>query len=147
MLAALEAVQAVQYLQLEERRIIPDHLKPSHPFSALALWTYYARTHHEPKGESCVYCKMFDGQTFTGAQLRSVFPDYMWSGDDIYPNAHKTLWGVDSTCGCLLIREPSVPEVDTNLSMWTQIGTDWIKGPDESEEYEKELEKQRYEET
>ncbi len=128
MISAVEAVLVVQ----EARKRIPDDLKDTHPYSALALWTYYLRTHHEPKGDSCIYCQMFDGQTFTGAQLRSVFPDHEWVGDDIYPNVHKTLWDVEGTCSCLLIREPKeeLPYYD----MWSQIGTDWKQGPKQEEE-------------
>jgi hypothetical protein len=91
------------------------------------------RTHHEPEGESCAYCSMFDGQTFNGTQLRSVFPDHEWVGVDIYPNVHKTLWGVDGTCACLLIREPEDFELP-NYSMWSQIGTDWTEKPKKEED-------------
>jgi hypothetical protein len=110
----------------EARQRIPDHMKDTHPYSALALWTFYARTHHDPEGETCNYCSMFDGQTFTGAQLRSVFPDHRWEGDDIYPDVHKTLWGKEGTCACLLIREAETDkDLMPNLSLWSQIGTDW----------------------
>jgi len=76
---------------------------------------------------------MFDGQTFTGSQLRSVFPHHYWVGDDIYPNVHKTLWDVDSTCSCLLIREPEDASA-LNLDLWSQLGTDWTEMPKGEEE-------------
>ena len=114
--------------QVEARQRIPDYLKKTHPYSAKALWTYYLRTEHEPEGASCPYCKMFDGQTFTGDMLRSVFPDHKWVGDDIYANVHMTLWGKDGTCGCLLIREKD-PDEQPNLGIWGQIGTDWTEKP------------------
>jgi hypothetical protein len=72
---------------------------------------------------------MFDGQTFTGSQLRSVFPDHKWVGDDIYANVHMTLWGKDGTCGCLLIREDEKWTQQPNLELWSQLGTDWTQGP------------------
>ncbi len=118
-----EAVQIVLAVT-EARNRIPDDLKDTHPYSAFASWTYYLRAHHEPEGESCAYCKMFDGQTFTGSQLRSVFPDHQWVGTDIYPNVHKTLWGIDSTCSCLLIRDPDDFELPYH-NRWSQIGIDW----------------------
>src|SRR3990172_9698218 len=105
MTQALEMVQIVELVEKARNRI-PDSLKETHPYSSLALWLYVLRGHHEPEGESCVYCKMFDGESFTGSQLRSVFPDHEWAGPDIYPNVHKTLWGIESTCSCLLIRQP-----------------------------------------
>ena len=111
-----------QEQQLIERRYIPDHLKDTHPFSATTLWTYYARTYRDPEGETCPYCNQFDGQTFPGTYLRSIFPDYFWVGDDIYPNVHKTLWNKD-TCACLLIREPD--EVSTNLDMAGNLTVDF----------------------
>jgi len=132
MLDAVLAVQQVMDLEEATKRI-PDHLKDTHPYSATALWTFYLDTEHQPEGPSCIYCKMFDGQTFTGAQLRSVFPDHRWVGDDIYANVHMTLWNRDGTCGCLLIREPENQEL-ANYSMWSQIGTDWTELPKEEEE-------------
>jgi hypothetical protein len=133
MLTALEAVAVVeQVIGLEEAtKRVPDHLKPTHPYSSLALWTFYLDTEHQPEGESCLYCKMFDGQTFTGDQLRTVFPDHRWVGDDIYANVHMTLWGKDGTCGCLLIREDEKWSEEPNLSLWSQIGTDWTEEPKE----------------
>jgi len=133
MLSAIQAVQAVETYELEEaRKRIPPHMQNTAPYSAKALWTFYLDTHHQPEGESCIYCKMFDGQTFTGAQLRSVFPDHKWEGDDIYANIHMTLWGKDGTCGCLLIREPE--HEDITLNLWTQMGTDWTKAPEKEKE-------------
>jgi len=129
-----EAVCIVLAVQ-EARKRIPDYMQGTRPYSALTLWTYYLRAHHEPKGDSCIYCQMFDGQTFTGSQLRSVFPDHYWDGDDIYPNVHKTLWGIDSTCSCLLIREPEDQEFP-QYGMWSQIGTDWKELPKEEKENE-----------
>ena len=123
-------------LTLEEAaKHIPDDLKSTHPFSVNALWTFYLDTEHQPEGESCTYCKMFDGQTFTGDQLRSVFPDHEWMGSDIYANVHKTLWGdkADHTCGCLLIREDEKWGPEQNLSLWSQIGTDWTELPKQNE--------------
>jgi hypothetical protein len=136
MINAVLAVQQVQGLEEATKRI-PDHLKDTHPYSTNALWTFYLDTEHQPEGPSCPYCLMFDGQTFTGAQLRSVFPDHRWVGDDIYANVHKTLWGdkADGTCGCLLIREPEGKELPV-FSMWSQIGTDWTELPKEEEETE-----------
>lgn len=110
-------------------RRIPEHLRETHPYSSLAFWTFYLDTHHTPKGESCIYCQMFDGQTFTGSQLRSVFPDHKFEGDDIYPDVHKTLWGIEGTCACLLIREPERPK--TNLNFWSGIGSGWTEEPSE----------------
>ena len=123
---------------------VPEHLKNTYPYSSNALWTFYLDTEHQPEGPSCVYCKMFDGQTFTGDMLRSVFPDHRWEGDDIYANVHMTLWGKDGTCGCLLIREDEKWSQETNLSFWSQLGTEWTKGPDLTGEYEKELEKTKW---
>ena len=126
---ALAAVIAVH----EARNRIPDHLKHTSPYSVNALWTFYARTHHDPEGETCNYCHMFDGQTFTGDQLRVTFPDHYWEGDDIYPDVHKTLWGREGTCACLLIREDDKWGDEPNLSLWSDIGTDWTKAFDEEE--------------
>ena len=129
----LEAAKTHEPLTLEKaRKRVPDDLRNTHPYSVTALWTYYNRTDHDPEGDTCIYCKMFDGQTFTGDQLRSVFPDHEWKGNDIYPNVHKTLWGKDSTCACLLIREPEdVDEV--NLNMWSQLGVDWTEKPNKED--------------
>ena len=128
---ALQAIQIVREVQQFQKALkrVPEHLKHTYPYSANALWTFYLDTHHDPVGESCVYCQMFDGQTFTGSQLRSVFPDHEWDGDDIYANVHKTLWGKEGTCACLLIREDEKWGPETNLSLWSQLGTDWTKGP------------------
>jgi hypothetical protein len=128
---ALEIVQAVEATEKARNRI-PDDLKQTHPYSSTALWTYYARTYREPEGETCPYCLFFDGQTFTGSQLRSVFPDHKWVGVDIYPNVHKTLWGKDEICSCLLIREPETPSL--NLSMYPGVGGDWRDKVTEEEE-------------
>ena len=128
----MEAVQIVSAV-MEARKRVPDYMQGTHPYSALTRWTYYLRGHHEPEGASCIYCQMFDGQTFTGSQLRSVFPDHRWAGDDIYPNVHKTLWGIDSTCSCLLIREPEDKELPY-YDLWSHIGTDWKESPKEEEE-------------
>lgn len=136
-LEVLTVIQVVKKARIEEaRKRVPDDLKTSHPYSVMALWTFYLDTEHQPEGPSCNYCQMFDGQTFTGDMLRTTFPDHEWRGNDIYANVHKTLWGekADGTCGCLLIREPS--EVDTNLSMWSQIGVDWKEQKKESGEEE-----------
>ena len=112
----VDAVRKQIEQELIERRYIPDHLKDTHPFSANTLWTYYARTYRDPEGETCPYCNQFDGQTYPGSYIRSIFPDYIWVGDDIYPNVHQTLWGKD-TCACLLIREPDdVPELNLDMS-------------------------------
>jgi hypothetical protein len=70
---------------------------------------------------------MFDGTTFSGSQLRTVFPDHKWEGEDIYPDVHKTLWGIPDTCACLLIREPEAPKL--NLNMWSGIGSGWTQEP------------------
>lgn len=126
MQAALAAV-AVH----EARKRIPDHMQGTNPYSVNALWSFYARTHHDPEGETCNYCSMFDGKTFTGDQLRSVFPDHYWEGDDIYPDVHKTLWGKEGTCACLLIRDDQKWGEPINLDLWSSIGTDWTKGPEE----------------
>ena len=135
---ALQAVQAVLEVQEYEKAIkrIPEHLKYTAPYSVNTLWTYYNRTYQDPVGESCNYCKMFDGQTFTGDQLRTVFPDHKWVGDDIYPNVHMTLWGKESTCSCLLIREDEKWGPDTNLNLWSQVGTDWTEQPKDEESTE-----------
>ena len=121
----INIVEAVR--QFEAKKRVPDHLKHTNPYSANALWTFYLDTHHDPIGDSCVYCQMFDGQTFTGSQLRSVFPDHEWDGDDIYANVHKTLWGKEGTCACLLIREDEKWGAEPNLSLWSQLGTDWTQ--------------------
>ena len=125
MIQALEAVQVILTVQAVEKatKRIPTNLINTHPYRVNALWTYYLRTEHEPKGESCVYCEMFDGQTFPGSFLRVMFPDHRWEGDDIYPDVHKTLWGISGTCACLLIREPD--ETNINLDMYGQITVDW----------------------
>ena len=127
-------VVAVAVAVHEARNRIPDDLKNTAPYSVNALWTYYNRTYSDPVGDSCNYCKMFDGQTFTGDQLRSVFPDHYWVGLDIYPNVHKTLWDRDSQCSCLLIREDEKWGPASNLSLWSQIGVDWTKGPEKEVE-------------
>lgn len=121
-------------MQLAAKQRIPEHMRDTAPYSVNALWTYYNRTYKDPEGESCPYCLMFDGQTFTGDQLRTVFPDHVWVGDDIYPNVHKTLWNKESTCSCLLIREDEKWGTRTNLELWSSIGTDWAKGPVQEEE-------------
>ncbi len=136
-LEVLSIVKAVkETISLEEAtKRVPDHLRSTHPYSSLALWTFYLDTEHQPEGPSCNYCLMFDGQTFTGDQLRTVFPDHRWVGDDIYANVHKTLWGDknDGTCGCLLVREDEKWGAEPNLSLWTQIGTDWTELPKKEE--------------
>jgi hypothetical protein len=128
-------INIVKLTQEAARKRVPEHLKFSHPYSSNALWTFYARTHHDPEGETCNYCSMFDGQTFTGDQLRTVFPDHRWEGDDIYPDVHKTLWGREGTCACLLIREKDDAN-EINLSLWSQLGTDWTKTFETLEEEE-----------
>jgi hypothetical protein len=126
-------VSLVNLTQLAAKQRIPEHLRDTSPYSVNALWTFYLDTHHQPEGESCIYCKMFDGQTFTGSQLRTTFPDHVWEGDDIYANVHMTLWGKEGTCGCLLIREDEKWGPEINLELWNNIGTDWTKGPIEEE--------------
>ena len=121
-----QLIQAIQQVAAKKR--IPEHMRGTAPYSVNALWTFYLDTYRTPKGESCPYCKMFDGQTFTGDQLRSVFPDHKWVGDDIHANVHMTLWGKD-TCCCLLIREDEKWSKPMDLSFWTDIGVDWTKGP------------------
>lgn len=134
MLAAVEAVEAVLN---EARKRIPDHMKDTAPYSINALWKFYARTHHDPPGESCTYCKMFDGQTFLGSDLRAMFPDHEWEGDDIYANVHMTLWGKSGTCACLLIREPAESVDLERMDLWQGvIGTDWTEQPKEEKEDE-----------
>ena len=130
---AVEIVCAVKN-SLTEKAIkrIPIDLLDTHPYSSLALWMYVLRGHHDPEGESCPYCKMFDGETFTGSQLRTVFPDHQWADPDIYPNVHKTLWGIESTCSCLLIRQPDDKPLP-NYPLWSQIGTDWKKQPEKED--------------
>jgi hypothetical protein len=131
----LAVVKARPELTLEKAlKRIPEHLKDSSPYSVNALWTFYLDTEHQPEGPSCLYCKMFDGQTFTGSQLRRVFPDHKWVGDDIYANVHMTLWGKDGTCGCLLVREDDKWGSPENLSLWSQLGTDWTEKPKTTEE-------------
>jgi len=122
-------VQLVNLTQLAAKQRIPAHMRDTSPYSVNALWTFYLDTEHQPEGPSCKYCEMFDGQTFTGSQLRSVFPDHKWVGDDIYANVHMTLWGKDGTCGCLLIREDEKWTQQPNLELWSQLGTDWTQGP------------------
>ena len=57
----------------------------------------------DPDSE-CEYCEWFDGKTFTGAQLRFLFPDLkIIDRDEIHPRVHMTLWGKD-TCKCRLYR-------------------------------------------
>ena len=130
---ATQIIQIIEKCELEEaRKRVPEDLASTHPYSANALWTFYLDTDHTPEGESCIYCKMFDGQTFTGDMLRTTFPDHEWRGSDIYANVHKTLWGKDGTCACLLIREED-PDLQVALTMWTRLGTDWTKGPTEEE--------------
>jgi hypothetical protein len=130
----MEVIQVInQVLSLEEAtKRIPDRLKDSHPYSANAVWIFYLDTDHTPEGPSCMYCQMFDGQAFLGSDLRAMFPDHYWKGDDIYANVHKTLWGKDDTCACLLIREPSDSVDLENVDLWQgTIGTDWTKGSTE----------------
>jgi hypothetical protein len=116
----INMVEAMQ--QHEARKRIPDHMRGTSPYSALTFWTYYALGDADSK---CNYCNQFDGQSFTGSQLRTTFPDHEWQGDDIYPNVHMTLWGKD-TCKCLLIREPEQTDLSTSLSFWDQtLSTDW----------------------
>ena len=130
MISLQMAVQAVRVTrEIDALKRIPEHMKGTAPYSANALWTFYLDTHHDPIGESCIYCKMFDGNTFTGDQLRSVFPDHYWEGDDIYPDVHKTLWGKEGTCACLLIREDEKWGPETNLSLWGWLGTNWTEEP------------------
>lgn len=124
-------VNLVNLTQLAAKQRIPTHLRDTHPYSVNALWTFYLDTEHQPEGPSCIYCKMFDGQTFTGDTLRTTFPDHKWMGDDIYANVHMTLWGKDGTCGCLLIREDEKWSRPMDLSFWTDIGTDWTELPKE----------------
>jgi hypothetical protein len=127
----IEIIDAVQLYEATNR--IPEDLKATHPYSATALWTFYLDTEHQPEGPSCIYCKMFDGQTFIGADLRRIFPDHKWKGTDIYANVHKTLWNRDDTCGCLLIREPDTEHLGT-LSFWDgSISTDWTQTPQKGE--------------
>jgi hypothetical protein len=105
---ALEVARVIEAVRLfEERRLIPAHLKDTHPFSQYALWDYVALGDLE---DECETCRNFAGQQFMGSQIRSTFPDYTWDGDDIRPNVHLTMWGKD-TCKCLLIRvmEPGDP--------------------------------------
>jgi hypothetical protein len=131
---AQKLITLVELIQLAAQQRIPEHMRGTHPYSVNALWTFYLDTEHQPEGESCIYCKMFDGQTFTGSQLRSVFPDHKWMGDDIYANVHMTLWGKDGTCGCLLIREDDKWAEPINLNLWSQVGTDWTQLPNNTEE-------------
>ena len=128
MQSLIEAVTAVESFLLDEAKTrIPEEYRKTRPYSANTLWTYYTRTDHDAPGDSCPYCKMFDGQTFTGAQIRSVFPDHYWKGPDIYVNVHKTLWNKEGTCTCLLIREPE--DSPLTYDMWSQLGTDWTELP------------------
>jgi hypothetical protein len=130
----LAALKSHEPLTLEKAtKRIPEHLVDTHPYSVNALWTFYLDTHHQPEGKSCIYCEMFDGQTFTGDQLRTVFPDHRWEGDDIYPDVHMTLWGKEGTCACLLIREDDKWGTHPNLSLWSQVGTDWTEQPKKEE--------------
>lgn len=122
-------IDLVNLTQLAAKQRIPADLRDTNPYSVNALWTFYLDTEHQPEGPSCIYCKMFDGQTFTGSQLRTVFPDHNWVGSDIYANVHMTLWGKDGTCGCLLIREDEKWGNEPNLDLWSSIGTDWTKEP------------------
>ena len=124
---ALEVIDAVK----KARQRIPEYMRGTSPYSVNALWTFYLEAHHDAEGENCLYCKMFDGQTFTGDQLRTVFPDHRWEGDDIYANVHMTLWGKDGTCTCLLIREDEKWLPATNLDLWSGIGVDWTEEPEE----------------
>ena len=125
---ALEVIEQVLSFEEAQKRI-PTDIKATHPYSVNALWTFYLDTEHQPEGESCPYCLMFDGQTFTGSQLRNVFPDHEWMGADIYPNVHKTLWGAKRShqCGCLLIREDEKWGPTANLDLWSQLRTDWTE--------------------
>lgn len=129
--SVVNAVLAVH--NIEARKRVPDHLKNTNPYSVNALWTFYLDTLRTPEGDSCPYCKMFDGKTFTGDQLRTVFPDHVWMGDDIHANVHMTLWGKD-TCCCLLIRDDTKWGEPTNLDLWSQIGIDWTEKPHGEEE-------------
>lgn len=80
---------------------IPEQYRGISYFSNYDLWEYFELG--ASTGE-CEFCKKYSGQTFTGAQLRQVFPDLVIQGeDDIYPNVHMTLWGKE-TCKCTLIR-------------------------------------------
>jgi hypothetical protein len=134
LLSAVEAVSEIISLE-EAKKRIPNHMKSVKPYSAQTLWTYYNRADSDPEGETCNYCNMFDGQTFLGSDLRRMFPHHEWRGDDIYPNVHKTLWNKDSTCSCLLIREPSDTVDLERVDLWSgSISTDWTETPREGKE-------------
>ena len=128
---ALEAIQAIDAVEVfKARQRIPKDLRGTSPYSSMTLWAFIVHADHDTAGKTCAYCEMFDGQTFRGDQLRTTFPDHYWKGIDIYPNVHMTLWGRESECGCLLIREPGGNEL--NLETWSSLDNDWMDNPGES---------------
>ena len=95
-------IQAVRQIQNGDKRWIPEDLRGNSFFGNTDLWTYYALG---PTTTECTFCTGYNQQSFTGAQLRQVFPDLEIEDEDtIYPNVHMTLWGTE-TCKCLLMRE------------------------------------------
>lgn len=91
-----QAVQAII-----DKSWIPEELQGNSFFGNYDLWEYFALGDLD---NECEWCRRYATQTFTGTQLRQVFPDLeIQDEDNIYPNVHMTLWGKE-TCKCLLIR-------------------------------------------
>jgi hypothetical protein len=102
------AIQAVQAIQTAKQRI-PKKYKHLTYFSDLDQWRYFSIG----DGKRCKYCDQHEGITFSGSEIRGIFPDLdIVSPTMIYPRVHMTLykqgkfgaWSKDS-CRCVLIRE------------------------------------------
>lgn len=95
----VQAVNAARQAAAYSR--IPKNLRGSSFFSEYDLWDYQELG--DPEDE-CEYCKEHGDHTYSGSELRSLFPDLIVVTEDaIYPNVHMTLWG-KQTCKCLLTR-------------------------------------------
>lgn len=96
---ALEAVQIVETV-LKATKRIPESMKGTPFYGALVFWDYVG----EDSPNQCDNCKDKNGLSFSGSQLRTLFPDHIIESEDrIWVNYHMTLWGVD-TCKCYLER-------------------------------------------
>lgn len=112
MQSLIEVVNAVEaYLLDEAKQRIPKELRDKDLtfFSITNLYRYMGLS----DGKLCNQCAQYDGQTITGAELRSLFP---WlevdSANIIYPRVHPN-------CRCLLIRY--TPE---NSDVYSQLEGD-----------------------
>ena len=117
--AAVQAVKAVI-----DKSWIPEEYRGTSYFGNYDLWEYFELG---ASTSECEFCKQYSGKTFTGAQLRQVFPDLEIIGeDDIYPNVHMTLWGKD-TCKCQLIRVNTGVVKPETLVVYTSERTPYYK--------------------